>query len=56
MGKDTQTDKRTQVRFPEDIYFKVRYVAAAEELSFNGALILLLREALEGHRGQFPTG
>ena len=47
-------DKRTQVRFPDDVYFSVRHVAAAQEESFNSAVISLLREALEGHRDQIP--
>ena len=47
--------KRTQVRFPEEVYFPVRHVAASMDISFNEALIVLLREALEAHHGKFPT-
>lgn len=46
---------RTQVRFPSDVYFQVRHVAAAMDVSFNAAVMNLLQEALEGHREQFPS-
>ena len=46
---------RTQVRFPSDIYFRVRYVAAAMDISFNTAVMNLLLEALEGHHEHFPS-
>lgn len=46
---------RTQVRFPSDIYFRVRHVAAAMDISFNAAVMTLLQEALEGHHEQFPN-
>ena len=46
---------RTQVRLPDDVYYGVRYVAAGLDMSFNAAVIFLLREALEGHRELIPN-
>ena len=46
---------RTQVRLPDDVYYGVRYVAAGLDMSFNTAVIFLLREALEGHRELIPS-
>ena len=50
-----ETRTRTQVRLPDDVYYGTRYVAAGLDMSFNSALIYLLREALEAHHELIPN-